>query len=58
VPHPNASKEDEGVILSVALDTAQHKSALVVLDAETFKELARVPLPHHIPFGFHGNFYR
>jgi beta,beta-carotene 9',10'-dioxygenase len=27
-----------------------------VLDAATLAELARARVPHHIPFGFHGQF--
>jgi len=33
-------------------------SFMVVLDAETLGELARADVPHHIPFGFHGQFTR
>jgi carotenoid cleavage dioxygenase-like enzyme len=31
---------------------------MVVLDAQTLDELARAEVPHHIPFGFHGQFMR
>src|SRR3989338_376252 len=54
----NATREDEGVILSVILDSHTNKSFLIVLNAEDFKEIGRAFLPHHIPFGFHGNFHR
>jgi carotenoid cleavage dioxygenase-like enzyme len=30
---------------------------LLVLDAATLDELARAPVPHHNPFGFHGRFF-
>ena len=50
--------EDKGLILSVVLNTKKGVSFLLVLDAQTFTELARCEVPHHIPFGFHGNFYR
>ena len=33
-------------------------SFLLVLDAATLDELARAEAPHHIPFGFHGQFAR
>jgi carotenoid cleavage dioxygenase-like enzyme len=39
------------------LDTAQERSFLLILDARSFDELARAYAPHHIPFGFHGQFY-
>jgi carotenoid cleavage dioxygenase-like enzyme len=58
VPAPDAAGEDDGVVLSVALDADRGRSALVVLDAGSFTELARVEVPHAIPFGFHGQFSR
>ncbi|KAI8907531.1 retinal pigment epithelial membrane protein-domain-containing protein [Powellomyces hirtus] len=61
VPHPEAEPgsnhpEDEGVILSVVLDTRKsvHTSFLLFLDATLLEELGRAPLPVHIPFGIHG----
>ena len=54
VPSPQAHKEDDGVILSVVLDASRETSFLLILDAETFTELGRAELPHHIPFGLHG----
>jgi carotenoid cleavage dioxygenase-like enzyme len=30
----------------------------VVLDAQSFEEVARAEAPHHIPFGFHGQYFR
>ncbi len=57
VPAPEAATEEDGVILSVVLDAKEGTSFLLVLDAETFDEQARAPLPQHIPFGFHGQFF-
>lgn len=54
---PGAVNEDDGVVLSVVLDTTNDKSFLLVLDAATFEEMARAEVPHHIPFGFHGNYF-
>lgn len=45
--------EDAVVILNVVLDSRSGRSFLLVLDGETFTELARAELPHHIPFNFH-----
>jgi beta,beta-carotene 9',10'-dioxygenase len=56
VPAPDPISEDDGVILSVVLDTTKHRSFLLVLDAASFTELARAEVPHAIPFGFHGHF--
>lgn len=57
IPHPNAKKEDEGVILSVVLDNLGEKSFLLVLDAQSFTEIARAEIPHLIPTGLHGKFF-
>ena len=54
---PDATKEDEGLILSAVLDATNAKSFLLILDATTFEEVARAEVPHHIPFGFHGNYF-
>lgn len=56
VPRPGGEQEDEGVLLSVALDTEEKRSCILVLDAAEFEEIARANLPHVLPFGFHGTF--
>jgi beta,beta-carotene 9',10'-dioxygenase len=58
VRRPGDEAEDGGVVLSVVLDAAAGRSFLLVLDAPSFEELARAPAPHHIPFGFHGDYVR
>jgi beta,beta-carotene 9',10'-dioxygenase len=58
VANPDAQAEDEGVLLSVVLDAESSSSFLLVLDAADLSELARADVPHHIPFGFHGQFAR
>jgi carotenoid cleavage dioxygenase-like enzyme len=57
VASPDFSKEDDGVILSVVLDARKGTSFLLVLEAAECRELARAELPHHVPFGFHGNYF-
>lgn len=57
VAAPGAKQEDDGVILSVVLDGSSGCSFLLILEAGTFEELARVNLNHHLPFGFHGEFF-
>jgi beta,beta-carotene 9',10'-dioxygenase len=58
VRRPDSGEEDAGVVLSVVLDSAAGRSYLLVLDAGSFEELARAEAPHHIPFGFHGQWFR
>ncbi|XP_028851224.1 beta-carotene 15, 15-dioxygenase 2, like isoform X2 [Denticeps clupeoides] len=57
VPAPNASEEDDGVVMSVVITPRQEKSTfLLVLDAKTFTELGRAEVPVNIPAGTHGIF--
>jgi carotenoid cleavage dioxygenase-like enzyme len=58
VARPGGEGEDDGVLLSVVLDADRGTSYLLVLDAAGLTELARAETPHHIPFGFHGQFAR
>lgn len=58
VAEPGADAEDDGVLLSIVLDGERGTSFLLVLDAGTLEELARAEAPHHIPFGFHGQYFR
>jgi carlactone synthase / all-trans-10'-apo-beta-carotenal 13,14-cleaving dioxygenase len=48
-------EEDEGVVISVVAQP-DGKSAFVVLDGQSFKEIARAVLPYGITNGFHGAF--
>ena len=57
VSHPDASTEDDGVILSLAFDAVRNQSLLVVLDAQSFTELAHAYAPIPIPFGLHGHWF-
>lgn len=57
VANPKTAQEDDGVILSVVLDTLKRKSFLLILNAANFEEQATAELPHGIPYGLHGNFY-
>lgn len=57
VPAPSATTEDDGVLLSLAVDGRHKQSMLLCLDAETLTEQARAVLPHRLPYSFHGQFY-
>jgi beta-carotene 15,15'-monooxygenase len=56
VPRPDGDGEDDGVVLTVALDRAAERSVLHVLDRD-LEVLARAPLPHAVPFDFHGRWF-
>ena len=56
VSRPGATGEGDGVLLSVVLDGAAGATFLLVLDAQSLDEVGRARVPHHIPFGFHGQY--
>jgi beta,beta-carotene 9',10'-dioxygenase len=56
VAAPDSDSEDAGVLLSVVFDARSGNSFMLVLDAADLRELARAEAPHHIPYGFHGQF--
>jgi carotenoid cleavage dioxygenase-like enzyme len=58
VRDPAGTAEDDGVALSVVLDSASGRSFMLVLDARTWQERARAEAPQHVPFGFHGQFFQ
>lgn len=53
-PRPNATEEDDGVLLTVVLDTSVRQSSLVVIDAVTMEELGRARMPSVVNYGLHG----
>ena len=55
VPAPDATAEDEGVVL-VVLIQADGTSALAVFDGQTLEEVARATVPFQLTVGFHGSF--
>jgi carotenoid cleavage dioxygenase-like enzyme len=57
VARPGGESEDDGVVLATALDADRGRSYLLVFDAATLEERARVFLPHPEPFGFHGRYF-
>ncbi|KAG0068237.1 hypothetical protein BGZ89_005043, partial [Linnemannia elongata] len=58
VPTPNATDEDDGVLLSIVLDGRRRTGFLLVLDAKTLTEIARADMPEGkvAPHNFHGMF--
>ena len=51
IPKPNASGEDDGYLVDLLMD--DHSAELIVIDARTMTELARLHLPQRVPFGVH-----
>lgn len=57
IARPGAKTEDDGVLLTVAMDSAEKKSSLVVIDAITMKEIGRAHMPIVMGYGFHGAYH-
>jgi carotenoid cleavage dioxygenase-like enzyme len=56
VPSPDPKAEDDGLLLSVVLDTYSNTSYLIILNASNLGQVAKAALPHSILFGYHGTF--
>ncbi len=50
---PTGESEACGFLGSLVYDARVHRSELRILAADTLAPRARVPLRHHVPFGFH-----
>jgi len=55
VPRAPDAAEGEGWMMGYAIDRASETTDLMILDAGTLDDVARVHVPHVIPPGFHGN---
>ena len=52
---PEGEREGDGYLCAAIYDARVHRSEIVLFDArhDDLAEVAAVPLPHHIPHGFH-----
>ena len=57
VARESARAEDDGWLVGFDMAHNGADAALCVLYAETKESVARVEIPHRIPFGFHGNWF-
>ncbi|KAJ3670981.1 hypothetical protein LUZ60_008407 [Juncus effusus] len=53
VARPGATKEDDGVVISI-VSAKNGDGYALVLDASSFKEIARAKFPYGLPYGLHG----
>lgn len=54
---PDKTEEDAGVFITTVLDDAKGRNFVLILDAQSFEELARVHLPYYFPAPLHASFY-
>lgn len=59
IPKEPWGEEGEGYLCAIVYDAGKHQSEVVIHDAldAQLKEVCAIPLRHHIPHGFHGQFY-
>ncbi|KAG5920807.1 hypothetical protein E4U42_006066 [Claviceps africana] len=55
IPRPGATREDDGVIMTLVLDGSGQKSYLLCLDAKTLEELGRAEADFPIALALHGS---
>jgi torulene dioxygenase len=53
VARPSGKSEDNGVLLTVTMDTSVKLSSMVVINAKTIKEISRARITVAIGYGFH-----
>lgn len=53
VARPGATKEDDGVVISMVSDK-NGEGYTLILDGSTFEEIARAKFPYGLPYGLHG----
>ena len=49
VKNPANQNEDDGIVMTNVFDSKRQISLLLLLDAKSFTEVARIDLPCHIP---------
>jgi carotenoid cleavage dioxygenase len=57
VPRRPDAAEDDGYVMTLVYDRERNASDFLVLDARNIGDepIARIRLPHRVPYGFHGN---
>lgn len=54
IPRPNATEEDDGVVVSVVLDGTAQSSYFLILDARTMRPLEIFDVGRRVPMSLHG----
>jgi carotenoid cleavage dioxygenase-like enzyme len=57
IPSPTSKSDEDGILISIVLDTQNQRSFLMVLDAITMQEIARATVPEPIVYGFHAEYF-
>lgn len=55
---PRGTEEDDGWLITFVFNGERRATDIVILSAQDLSTCAVLPLPHHVPYGLHGNFVR
>jgi all-trans-8'-apo-beta-carotenal 15,15'-oxygenase len=55
IAKPQAESEDDGWIVTLVYQADRHGTDVVILAARDLAVVAKLHLPHHLPFGLHGS---
>ncbi len=58
VPSPQSKAEDDGILVTLVLDTTNESSFLLLLDASSMQEITKIIAPDPIMIGFHGQYFK
>ena len=58
IPSNTSKKEDDGIVVFVALNGMENKTYYITLDAKTMEEISLAGPFSHIPYSAHGHFYQ
>uniref|UniRef100_A0A146MFP7 Beta,beta-carotene 9',10'-oxygenase n=1 Tax=Lygus hesperus TaxID=30085 RepID=A0A146MFP7_LYGHE len=56
IQQPGTTQEDDGVVVSIVVDTESNEAFLLILKAENMNEIARATITAHVPCLLHGLF--
>ncbi len=55
VPHPESTRDEDGIVLAVGTSRARNEASLLALDANRLTPIADARIDVHLPLGFHGS---
>jgi all-trans-8'-apo-beta-carotenal 15,15'-oxygenase len=55
IAKPQAATEDDGWVVTLVYQADRDATDIVILDAKDLTVIAKLHLPHHLPFGLHGS---
>jgi all-trans-8'-apo-beta-carotenal 15,15'-oxygenase len=55
ITKPQAATEDDGWVVTLVYQADRDATDIVILDAKDLTVIAKLHLPHHLPFGLHGS---